>query len=109
MQPTDKDRIAELQRQIVEIRRDMEAMNERNAALLVFEVQREVKAQTLGRLPTPEVLAWAERGLATSIKRSQSIRELLFDSFKMSAWAGLAFIAWSVWEGIKAKIGAKTP
>ena len=101
------DDIAELRRQIVELRRDMDLAHERQAALIQFEAQRAVTAQTQGRLPTAEVLAWCERGMANSIKRSQSLRELAFDSFKMGAWAGVAFLAWAVWEGFKQKLAGK--
>lgn len=107
MPPTDRERIDELQRQIVELRHLMELAHQREASLIEHYTTKAVAEQTRGRLPSAQVLAWCERSMADSIKRGQSIRDLAFDTFKMGAWAGVAFLAWAVWEGFKTKVTGK--
>jgi hypothetical protein len=98
---------ARLQQQIVELRRDMDLALERQASLIEYYATKAVDAQTRDRLPTPEELAWLKRALAASIERSKSIRLILLDVTKLGVWAGLAFVMFSVWEAVKAKVGTK--
>ena len=101
------DDIRDLQRQIVELRASMELADQRHASLIEYHVAREISAKCQGRLPSAEVLAWCERGYAASLERAKSIREVMLHTVKLSAWSGLAFIVWSVWESLKTKIGVK--
>lgn len=101
------DDIRDLQRQIVDLRAGMEMAHQREAALIEYHVARELTSKTQGRLPSVEVLAWSERCYAASLERAKSLREVMLHTVKLSAWSGLAFVMWSVWEGLKTKIGAK--
>ena len=101
------DDIRELQRQIVELRASIEMAHQREAALIEYHVAREISSKCQGRLPSAEVLAWCERGYQASLDRAKSMREVILHTVKLSAWSGLAFLVWSVWETVKAKVGTK--
>lgn len=101
------DDIRDLQRHIADLRASMELARQRETALIEHHVARELAAKTLGHLPSVEVLAWCERSYAASLERAKSVREVMMHTVKLSAWSGLAFLVWSVWEGLKTKIGAK--
>lgn len=96
-----------LQRQIVELRRDIEAAATTHAALITYQCAQAVKTETQGRLLTTEEVTWVKRGLQTSIDRSKSLSTMGYDLLKAGAWGVLAFTAWALWESFKQKVGSK--
>ena len=97
------------QRQLVEMRAALVAMEERAVSVMEHTAKKEVEA-IVGTLPTPDEVAHLKLLPRAFLKAEQRKSELLMHVLKWGVGGALAFSLLAFWEGMKAKLGlAKTP
>lgn len=101
------DKLAALQRQIVELRLHISQMDERHAALIRHEASLAVQATIGGRALTEAERDWVRDACAAAAERKRVRSDLVLHFLKWGLGGAAGFALWSMWEAVKAKIGLK--
>lgn len=98
---------ANLQRQVVELRMQLDQQAQTNAALLQHAVSVAVDAKTGGRMMTAAQYEWVRDGEAAAGERKKARNAILLHVAQWGVGLSIAFIAMSVFDRVKAALGIK--
>lgn len=103
----NSDQQRSLQEQIVQLRLQLENMATAQATMIDYTVAKTVEREVGERLPPAEHTRWLAERYDEAQRRKRARDDLLVHLLKLGSAGMLGFMAWALWEAIKAKVTGK--